>query len=103
MTVCILVRLSLRLWKSSAGPKIQKGFDEDIEMAFLNVSVQEENRDVLRYPWVDDVKKESPEVFARIKFGELSSPFLLVAMIKHHMERYEDLLRPCEGQQMLPI
>ena len=92
MTVCTLVRLSLRLWKSSAGPKSQKGFDGDIEMAFLNVSVQEENRDVLRYPWVDDVKKESPEVvFARIKYGVLSSHFLLVAMIKHHMERYEDL------------
>lgn len=46
-------------------------------MAFLNVSVQEENRDVLRYPWVDDVKKESPEVvFARIKYGVLSSQSL---------------------------
>lgn len=63
-------------------------------MAFLDVSGQE-NRDVLRYPWVDDVKKESPEVvvsrFAIIKFGVLSSPFLLDATVKHHMERYEDL------------
>lgn len=57
-------------------------------MAFLDVSGQE-NRDV------DDVKKESPEVvvsrFAIIKFGVLSSPFLLDATVKHHMERYEDL------------
>ena len=69
-------------------------FAGDIEKAFLNVSVAEEDRDVLRFLWVDDVTKESPEVvvlrFARVVFGVSSSPFLLNATIKHHIERYEE-------------
>ena len=35
----------------------RKAFAGDIEKAFLNVSVAEENRDVLRFLWFDDVKK----------------------------------------------
>ena len=69
-------------------------FAGDIEKAFLNVSVAEEDRDVLRFLWVDDVTKESPEVvvlrFARVVFGVSSSPFLLNATVKHHIERYEE-------------
>ena len=72
----------------------RKAFAGDIEKAFLNVSVAEENRDVLRFLWFDDVKKESPEVvvlrFARVVFGVTSSPFLLNATVKHHVERYEE-------------
>ena len=66
----------------------------DIEKAFLNVSVAEEDRDVLRFLRFDDVKKEYPEVivlrFARVVFGVSSSPFLLNATVKHHVERYEE-------------
>ena len=69
-------------------------FAGDIKKAFLNVSVAEEDRDVLRFLWVDDVTKESPEVvvlrFARVVFGVSSSPFLLNATVKHHIERYEE-------------
>lgn len=65
----------------------------DIEKAFLNVSIAEEDRDVLRFLWFDDVKKECPAVivlrFARVVFGVSSSPFLLNATVKHHVERYE--------------
>ena len=72
----------------------RKAFVGDIEKAFLNVAVAEEDRDVLRFLWVDDIKKESPEVivwrFARVIFGVSSSPFLLNATVKHHMERYEE-------------
>ena len=65
----------------------------DIEKAFLNVSIAEEDRDVLRFLWFDDVKKECPAVivlrFARVVFRVSSSPFLLNATVKHHVERYE--------------
>ena len=34
----------------------------DIEKAFLIISVAEEDRDVLRFLWIDDISKASPEV-----------------------------------------
>ena len=72
----------------------RKAFVGDIEKAFLNISVAEEDRDVLRFLWVDDVQKESPEVvvlrFARVVFGVSSILFLLNVTVKHHMERYEE-------------
>ena len=64
----------------------------DIEKAFLMVSVTKRDQDVLRFLWVDDVFKESPEVvtmrFKRVVFGVSSNLFLLNATIKHHMEQY---------------
>ena len=70
----------------------RKALAGDIEKAFLNVSVAKEDRDVLRFLWFDDVKKEYPEIivlrFARVVFGVSSSPFLLNATVKHHVERY---------------
>jgi len=66
----------------------------DIEKAFLMVSVAPHDRDVLRFLWVDDIKKECPRVttfrFTRVVFGVSSSPFLLNATIKHHVEKYRD-------------
>jgi len=64
----------------------------DIEKAFLMVSVREEDRDVLRFLWVKDLKAASPEIsvlrFTRVVFGVSASPFLLNATIRHHMEQY---------------
>ena len=64
----------------------------DIEKAFLMVSVRKEDRDVLRFLWVKDLKSDVPGVtvlrFTRVVFGVSSSPFLLNATIKHHMEKY---------------
>ena len=64
----------------------------DIEKAFLMVSVAEEDRDVLRFIWVDDPRKKNPDIiilrFTRVVFGVSSSPFLLNATIAHHMENY---------------
>ena len=66
----------------------------DIEKAFLMVGMAEEDRDVLRFLWVDDVDNLSPEIvvlrFTRVVFGVSSSPFLLNATIKHHVERYKE-------------
>ena len=66
----------------------------DIEKAFLMVGMTEEDRDALRFLWVDDIEKSSPEIvvlrFTRVVFGVSSSPFVLNATIKHHIERYKD-------------
>ena len=58
------------------------------------VSVREEDRNALRFLWVDDVRKSSPVIeemrFARVVLGVSASPFLLNATINHHLERYRD-------------
>ena len=45
----------------------------DIEEAFLMVSMAGQDRDVLRFLWVDDIEKISPEIvtlwFTRLIFG----------------------------------
>ena len=56
------------------------------------ISMAEKDRDVLRILWVDDIMKEPPEIrtlrFARVVFELSSSPFLLNATIKHHLEQF---------------
>ena len=65
----------------------------DVEKAFLMISVSPQDRDALRFLWVNDIHKKTPEIvvfrFTRVVFGVSSSPFLLNAMIKHHLERYK--------------
>ena len=45
----------------------------DVEKAFLMVSVCKEDRNTLRFLWVDDVEKSSPVIqemrFTRVVFG----------------------------------
>ena len=69
------------------------GLIGDIEKAFLMVSVAPEDRDVLRFLWVDDIQKEVSQVvtlrFKRVIFGVSCSPFLLNATIYHHLLQYQ--------------
>ena len=64
----------------------------DLEKAFLQISVAECDRDVLRFLWVEDVDKDPPNVrtyrFARVVFGVSASPFLLNATLKHHLQQH---------------
>ena len=66
----------------------------DVEKAFLMIAVDERDRDVLRFVWVDDVTKEEPELrmyrFTRVVFGVSSSPFLLNATVRYHLEQFLD-------------
>ena len=49
-------------------------------------------RDVLRFIWVDDITKDKPKLqiyrFTRVVFGVSSSPFLLNATVKFHLENF---------------
>ena len=59
------------------------------------VSVADEDKDVLRFLWLDDINSELPRIkvlrFARVMFGVSSSPFLLNSTIKHHMNGYKEV------------
>ena len=64
----------------------------DVEKAFLMIAVNEQDRDVLRFIWVDDITKDEPKLqiyrFTRVVFGVSSSPFLLNATVKFHLENF---------------
>lgn len=64
----------------------------DIEKAFLMISVDEHDRDVLRFLWIDDITKADPKIqvfrFTKVVFGVSSSPFLLNATIQYHLESF---------------
>ena len=64
----------------------------DIEKAFLMISVPPEDRDVLRFLWVDNPLSANPHIvvykFTRAVFGVSSSPYLLNSTIQHHLEKY---------------
>ncbi|RUA05998.1 MAG: hypothetical protein DSY43_03210 [Gammaproteobacteria bacterium] len=75
----------------------------DIEKAFLNIEVQEEDKDSLRFLWADDpsdLSKISVYRFCRVVFGVSSSPFLLNATLQHHIRGYTET-DPGFAQKML--
>ena len=56
------------------------------------LSVEEADCDVLRFLWVKNFKRETPEFkiyrFTRVVFSVSSCPFLLNATIQFHLEGY---------------
>lgn len=66
----------------------------DIEKAFLMISVMSKDREFLRFLWVDDPFKDDPSIvvyrFTRVMFGVSSSPFLLNATVRHHLELHAE-------------
>jgi len=65
----------------------------DIEKAFLQVAIQEVDRDMTRFYWLKDPGKVDVENnlcvfrFCRVPFGLICSPFLLAATIKFHLQK----------------
>ena len=67
----------------------------DTEKAFLNIEVDEKDKDYLRFLWVKDVLNGDAEVvvyrFCRVVFGLNASPFLLNATLRYHIEKFSDV------------
>lgn len=67
----------------------------DITKAFLQIGLNERDRDVLRFLWFkerpapyEDIKVAIMRM-TRVPFGASASPFLLAATIRHHLKKYE--------------
>ncbi|MFH4984757.1 hypothetical protein AB6A40_011466, partial [Gnathostoma spinigerum] len=71
----------------------------DVEKTFLQLGLHTDQRDAVRFIWVRDVKlaAESNNLrifrFARVPFGVISSPFLLNATIRYHLDKEKTELR----------
>ncbi|GFX16486.1 integrase catalytic domain-containing protein [Trichonephila clavipes] len=70
-------------------------FCSDIKQAFLQICLADEHKDPVRFLWSDDEpsvhKRPKLQVyrFNQVNFGVSSSPFLLAATIRHHIEKYK--------------
>lgn len=65
----------------------------DIEKAFLNIGIDKEDRDSVRFLWLKDPPDLSRVVvyrFCRVVFGLKASPFLLNATLRHHITKFMD-------------
>lgn len=65
--------------------------NSDIEKAFLQIEIQETDRDAFRFLWFDTtpISQHSKLVewrMTRVPFGSTSSPFLLMATIHYHLD-----------------
>jgi hypothetical protein len=62
----------------------------DIEKAFLNIALQPEDSEAIRFLWPEELSKIGFPLIAykwkRVPFGLSSSPFLLRATINKHLE-----------------
>ena len=67
----------------------------DIEKAFLNIEVDSKDRDYLRFLWLEDVRDPHSRIavyrFCCVVFGSNASPFLLNAMLRHHIAKFKDV------------
>ena len=63
----------------------------DLKQAFLQVRIREEDRDVMRFHWLKDLKTKQVEPlrFTRALFGLSTSPFLLGGVIDQHLRNLQ--------------
>uniref|UniRef100_A0A0A9W2L7 Pro-Pol polyprotein n=1 Tax=Lygus hesperus TaxID=30085 RepID=A0A0A9W2L7_LYGHE len=63
------------------------GLIADIKKAFLQISIDPTDRDSVRFLWKDTDGRMKIFRHARVPFGVCSSPFLLGAVLEHHLDR----------------
>ncbi len=68
------------------------GFVSDIRKAFQMIGVEEEDRDVMRFLWWRDNNMEDVIEYrhSRVMFGATCSPFILAAVLFHHLTNLPD-------------
>ena len=76
----------------------------DLKQALLQIRIQKEDRDALRFHWIKSIKSNDIEMlrFTSAIFGMGESPFLLNGTIKEHLttskQRYPESAAPKESQ-----
>ena len=79
----LMLDVLLRFWLH------RTAFVCDLQKAFLQIRMNENDRNVLRFLWFKDPFVEDPEIimyrFACVLFGLNCAPFLLNGTIKHHL------------------
>ena len=67
----------------------------DIEKAYLQILIDERDRDFMRFLWYDDVFATKPNIvklrFCRVIFGATCSQYLLNAMLHNHAMKFENV------------
>ena len=62
----------------------------DIQKAFLNIEKGPSDRDVLRFLWPEDIYNPHSDMavfcYTRVVFGVNCSPFILNAVLRHHID-----------------
>ena len=62
----------------------------DLRQAFLQIRIKKEERDSLRFHWKSTEHSQLEVLrFTRALFGLTCSPFLLAAVVDHHLESWE--------------
>ena len=74
----------------------------DIKKAFFMIGIREEDRPYLRFIWPDDAGVMRAWRLSRVPFGVNCSPFLLTAVIQHHLKLLADVAEP-ETEAMLRV
>ena len=68
------------------------GISTDIEKAFLHIQLHPDDRDFTHFYWMKDSTDPSSQLsvyrFKVIPFGATSSPFVLNAVLQHHLNQY---------------
>lgn len=72
----------------------QYAITADIEKAFLHINLDPEDRDATRFFWLSDSNDPDSNFdvyrFKSVLFGASSSPFILNATLKKHLDQFDD-------------
>ena len=66
------------------------GINADVQKMYLMISMQEEDRDKLRFFWEDEEALQKIYRSTVLPFGLRCSPFIAIATIHHHLDKYEN-------------